>query len=252
MKKLIKPLKADAHKYSHGTVCVVAGSRAYSGAAVLAVGGARRGGSGYIMYVAQDRLPALLVLRNYPDVVLRRRISEIHADAWVIGPGAPKLPRTLSLPKSSYVVLDAAAISRVDQIDARWKVLTPHMGELKFLGYESGDLQLDRVELASKIAKEQSAIVVLKGNQSVIAAPSGKVIVDKNGGAELATAGTGDILAGLIGSMLASWKPETEIEVVDVVAKALTMHGRAGKAASKLNAVVTATDLLSQLGVISS
>jgi len=126
------------------------------------------------------------------------------------------------------------------------------MGELKFLGYESGDFQLDRVALASKIAREQNAIVVLKGNQSVIAAPSGKVVIDKNGGAELATAGTGDILAGLIGSMLASWKPETEKEVVEVVAKALTMHGRAGKAASKLNAVVTATDLLSQLGVISS
>jgi len=251
MKKLIKPLAPDANKYSHGTVCVVAGSRAYSGAAVLAVGGARRGGSGYIMYLAQDRLPALLVLRNYPDVVLRRNIREVKADAWVIGPGAPHLPRRLSLPATSYVVLDAAAIARVHQVDAAWKVLTPHLGELKYLGYENSALELERVVLARKIAQEQNAIVVLKGNQSVVAAPSGEFFVDKNGGAELATAGTGDILAGLIGSMLASWKPQSEKEVVEVIAKALTLHGKAGKSAARQYAVVTATDVLSQLGVIS-
>ena len=250
MKNLLKPLDKTANKYSHGTVCVVAGSRAYSGAAVLAVGGARRGGSGYVTYLALDRLPALLVLRKYPDVVLRRKVERVRATAWVVGPGSPQLPKKFALPNPQYLVLDSEAIKRASTLSAQWKIITPHAGELKHLGYGAEIDHLDRTEVALKIAKEQNVIIVFKGNGTVIATPSGVSVVDTHGGPELATAGTGDILAGLIGSMLASWEPENETQVVEVLQKALKMHGLAAKTAAKKNMAVTATDILAHLGEI--
>jgi hydroxyethylthiazole kinase-like uncharacterized protein yjeF len=248
--QFIKELKASDNKYSHGTVCVVAGSKAYSGAAVLAVGGARRGGSGYINYLHLEKLPTFLVLRAYPDVVARKTIANIHVDAWVIGPGSPKIPRNFQIPKAAYAVLDAAAISLTSEINAQWKVITPHAGEAKRLGYNVDEDQTDRRAVALVMAKELGAVVVLKGAHTVIATPSGNSLVDHEGGPELATAGTGDVLAGLIGSMLASWKPQSDEAVLDVVARAVTMHSRAGqKAARKINPI-TATDLLEFLGKV--
>ena len=84
----------------------------------------------------------------------------------------------------------------------------------------------------------------------VIASPDGTVIIDKAGGSELATAGTGDVLAGLIGSMLSSWEPSNLKECIQVVAKAVKVHGLAGKLAAKNLAPVTATDLLEALPVV--
>ena len=86
----------------------------------------------------------------------------------------------------------------------------------------------DRRSAAHALAKHLHVIVVLKGHNTVIASPDGNVIIDKSGGSELATAGTGDILAGLIGSMLASWAPSNLKECLQVVAKAVGAHGLAG------------------------
>ena len=129
--------------------------------------------------------------------------------------------------------------------DTAFTVITPHEGEAAKLGFpiKNGD----RKTAALALAKHFHVIVVLKGNQTLIAGPDGSLMIDKNGGSELATAGTGDILAGLIASMLSSWAPENVKECVQVVAKAVAAHGLAGKFVAKTKAPITATDLLEAL-----
>ena len=168
-------------------------------------------------------------------------------DALVVGPGSTTI-RTL--PDSIPVVLDSGALSlarssrgkrSADQII----VVTPHEGELKSLGYSivSGE----RKKTAQRIADELNVICVLKGHRTVIAAPSSSAIVNTNGGPELATAGSGDILAGLIGAFLASWKPKNFGEAQKVIRDAVHLHSAAGAHAAHRKKTVVATDILESL-----
>ncbi len=246
-KNFLKKLPPQSNKYSHGTVAVLAGSRDYSGAAVLCVGGARLGGSGYINFIYRDRQTRSLILTAYPDVVVKKRVREVKVDAWVIGSGSPKLPRSFQIPHSKFVVLDAAAMNLAKDIDAEFVVITPHEGEARKLGFAVEEGTTGRQDSALDMAKSFGCIVVLKGKHTLVAAPDGTVLVDKIAGPELATAGTGDVLAGLIGSMLASWNPETLKEVTEVVFKAVSAHALAAKAASKDLNPVTSTDIIQYL-----
>ena len=243
---LIPKRVKNANKYSHGTVAVMAGSAKYPGAAVLCVGGARRGGSGYVNYLVREELPSNLVLNAYPDVVPIAKASEFAGDAWVIGSGAPKLPARFIFPESRYLVLDGEAMALAKNSDTAFTVITPHEGEATKLGFPIKSSS-ERTTTALAMAKKFHVIVVLKGSNTVIAAPDGKFILDKSGGAELATAGTGDILAGLIGSALASNQPTNMVETLKVVALAVKTHGVAGKLAARKSCSVTATDVLEAL-----
>ena len=230
----------NAHKYSRGTVAVIAGSESYPGAAVLCVGGARRGGAGYVKYISQFNLPTHLVLHNFPDVVPIPEGQVIDADAWVIGSGAPKISQ---LPSGKILVLDGSAMTFANTANSGLTIITPHEGEAKNLGFPITDRKEDALRMASAL----NVIVVLKGPGTIIATPSGSVTVDKTGGKELATAGTGDILSGLMASMLASWRPTTFEEAARIAAKAVEVHGLAGKLASKKAKPVVATDVLEAL-----
>ena len=243
--KVLNERSLDAHKYSHGTVAVIAGSDQYPGAAVLTVGGARRGGAGYIQYLDLNERPTDLVLQTYPDVI-KRGLKNLEADAWVIGSGEPELPRRFTMPSSSYLVLDAASILLVRDTRSVFTVITPHEGEFKALGYAVTRSE-DRVMLAKQAAQDLNVYVLLKGPRTVIASPRGAVIEDDSGGPELATAGTGDVLAGFLASMLASWKPSSENEMLEVLEKAVRAHGLAGKRAEKNYRPMTALDLLNEL-----
>lgn len=238
--KFLPELDTYSNKYNRGVVGVVAGSDQYPGAAVLCVGGARRGGAGYVKYLKQSEIAASLVLNQFPDVVLVPSV-EAPADAWVIGSG---LACTNVLPEAGALVLDAGALRHVQRHRDRIVVVTPHEGEAKAMGF---DIAGDRRATALHMADELNVIVVLKGHRTVIAAPSGVFVEDQFGGPELSTAGTGDILAGLIGSMLASWKPANVEQAHDVVAKAVAMHGQAGAIAAKEFVPVTAMDVLAAL-----
>jgi NAD(P)H-hydrate epimerase len=146
--------------------------------------------------------------------------------------------------------------------------VTPHEGEINQLGYSlstsnnsENSLVKARVEIAQKIADDLHVICVLKGHKTVIAAPrsaeqkSQKTVptkrpshrVDAVGGPELATAGSGDILAGLIGAFLASWKPMNFHEALNIVSAAVNLHSRAGKHAARHKRSVVATDILESL-----
>jgi ADP-dependent NAD(P)H-hydrate dehydratase / NAD(P)H-hydrate epimerase len=237
--------KSGAHKYSHGVVAVIAGSDKYPGAGVLCVGGARRGGSGYINYLSFSKFATELVLTAFPDVVPLKNLRDFKGDALIVGPGAPKLPRGFTLTNIRYLVLDSGAMELASKSDSAFTVITPHEGEAEKLGFPVR--KGDRKNTALKLAKHFHAIVVLKGENTVIASPDGKVLIDKKGGSELATAGTGDILAGLIGSMLACWAPSNLKECIQIVAKAVSAHSLAGRLAAKSRAPITATDVLEAL-----
>ena len=254
-KRLLRALDSAATKYSHGKVAILAGSSKYPGAAVLCVGGARRGGAGYINYLRREDEPSRLVISAYPDVVPITKASEFDGDCWVIGSGAPKLSRSFDFPESKFLVLDGEVMGIATNSNTPFTIITPHAGEAKKLGFEitgtGSKLALARKDAAIAMAKKLHVIVVLKGHNTVIAGPDGTSIVDTSGGSELATAGTGDILAGLIGSMLTSWHPENLAETIQVVAKSVKLHGLAGALAAKSLAPVVATDILDALAKVS-
>ena len=237
---LRRPVTSIDHKYSRGVVGIVAGSAKFPGAAVLTVGGARHGGSGYVKFLDTNPFVTSLVLQRFPDVVPISRIDGERIDALVVGPGGAELD---AIPDSIPVVLDSGALTRAKIKRNGVTVITPHEGELEVLGYSLGD----RKETAEKISRELNLIVVLKGNGTLIAAPDCETFVDEIGGPELATAGAGDILAGLIGSMMASWKPTSLKQSHQVVARAVELHSRAGALAAKRFTSVTALEVMESL-----
>jgi ADP-dependent NAD(P)H-hydrate dehydratase / NAD(P)H-hydrate epimerase len=244
MSKFLPPLTARSHKYSRGVVGVIAGSLRFPGAALLAVGGARLGGAGYIKYSSPQYELRRNVIQMYPDVVpLRRNRSSV--DAWVIGPGAPYLFR---IPYAPFILLDGSMMARASRLKNRnvTLVLTPHEGEARALGFEVSD----RIDCARKMAEEFNAYILLKGHNTVIASPKGAVEIDRWGTPHLATAGSGDVLAGLLGSMLASWQPDSDQSIMEVLALGVEAHGKAARAASKRGLPVTALDILQELPLV--
>ncbi|TLM70290.1 MAG: NAD(P)H-hydrate dehydratase, partial [Actinobacteria bacterium] len=244
----------DAHKNDRGRVLVVAGSRAYTGAAALAVAGAQRMGAGYVtLAVPESIAPTMQVkltsavvvgLPENPGGTLASKtldavddLARDH-DAVVVGPGLTvasgtvllvrKLVRDLALP----LVLDAdglnALVDAVELLDARQypTVLTPHPGELaRLLSTDAVSVQSDRVSSAMRLTGEHRCCV-LKGARTVVAG-SGRRVVTLTGNPGMATAGAGDVLAGMTGTLLAQG-------VAPLAAGALAahLHGAAGDAAA--------------------
>lgn len=250
----------DAHKYQVGTVLVVAGSPRYLGAAELACRGAYRAGAGLVTLASEARLPS-----SWPEIIFAaidwdddpasglRAIEPRRAQAIVAGPGldARSLATLPGLIAGRPVpwVLDAGALRPSNQLQAEVRehgdcVLTPHHGEAAILldcGTE--EIKADAMGAASKIAADWNATCVLKGGSTVIAGPRGSLAVSTEGHAGMATGGTGDVLAGVIGAFLAAGG--------DVVAQseaAVAVHGRAGLLAGKAHGTgMTARDLIAEL-----
>ena len=264
-----RPLKVNDHKYSRGVVAVIAGSKRFPGASLLTVGGARRGGAGYVKFMNSHQSITDMVVSTYPDVVPISSIIDEKIDALVVGPGATSIRK---IPQAIPLLLDSGALglarTRKKGVSDRNQivVITPHEGELSALGFSLDKTtqstkvrEANRLEVAQRIADELHVICVLKGHRTIIAAPqislptprgknSMKIhFVDSVGGPELATAGSGDVLAGLIGAFLASWKPTNHHQALEVVAGAVNLHSRAGKHAARTHKGVVATDILESL-----
>ena len=273
----------DAHKYSRGVVGVTAGSRSFPGAALLAVGGARMSGVGMVAFspgpvvahsgaepgqhrdapqggraVGLDPLATMVVAR-YPDVVLDPGRG---VDARCIGPGLGSgrsaTDAVLSaMSEPAPLVVDASALAVLARQDGRraladrsaagWvTVLTPHAGEFARIGFDASD---GPFVAAGRAAQESGAVIVLKGPGTVVAAP-GVTYVDTFGDASLATAGSGDVLAGLIAGMLASAVRSADVDsraAALVAARAVGLHGLAGRLAGSEGGPVTAVDVLASL-----
>ena len=245
---LLRQPPADSDKYRRGVLGIVAGSDRFTGAAVLAVGGALRGGAGLVRLVSAG--PAVAVVRqHWPEaltVVTGDGAQAAHdvetagrVQAWVAGPGmgtdeaardrlaavlATGLPTLVDADGLTLVAQERGLLARVAPT-----LLTPHAGELaRLLGADPADVEARRLEHARAAAAELGATVLLKGSTTVIApAGSGEVLVNSTGTSWLATGGTGDVLSGLAGSLLAQG-----LTVTDAAAAAAFLHGIAARQAA--------------------
>lgn len=251
---------ADAHKYSAGTVLVVAGSDRYLGAAELACRAAYRGGAGLVTLAARARAPG-----GWPEVVFQpldwraaaplQALSALEpkrAQAAVIGPGLdpdaiPWLPELLAS-LAGPAVLDAGALTPedavVDAVRAHANcVVTPHPGEAaRLLSLTPAEVVAAPLQSAASIAARTGAVCVLKGAGATIAAPDGRLAVSTRGHPGMAVGGTGDVLAGLLGALLPGGDPFQRACLATFV------HGRAGElAASRRGLGMVADDVAEAL-----
>jgi hydroxyethylthiazole kinase-like uncharacterized protein yjeF len=251
------PTRSD-DKYTRGVVGISAGSARYPGAAVLATGSARHGVAGYVRYAGPA---ATQVAANWPDVVAVTGLpSEAgRVQCWVIGPGrgtdgAAHAAVLDALALAVPVVLDADALTILSEhADVRKAVrdraavtvLTPHAGEFARLG--GGDLAADRFGAARDLAATLQAVVLLKGAATLVVTPEGAAYLAHSGAPELATAGSGDVLSGLLGSLLAhgqSRRTLTPEVAAELAAGAAHVHGIAGQIAAEGGRSVAAGDVL--------
>jgi hydroxyethylthiazole kinase-like uncharacterized protein yjeF len=200
-------------KYSQGVTGIAAGSARYPGAAVLACTSAVLATSGMVRYVGSA---ADAVLARWPETVATGSLGDAgRVQAWVVGPGLGTGPSsrevlTQILGVGVPVCVDADGITMLAEHPELWDardpgtpvVLTPHAGEFaRLTGAEVGP---DRAAAARTAARKFNAIVLLKGHTTVVAAPDGRTLVNPARSAWPATAGSGDVLSGLIGTLLAA------------------------------------------------
>lgn len=248
MTGLRRTLLTTDNKYSRGVVGVAAGSERFPGAALLTVGGARRGNAGYVKFASPERSIRELVINHYPDVVPQENLDASPIDSIVVGSGLATLAK---IPEGAPLVLDGESIHMALQPGFSGRhpitVITPHEGELRHCGIHVRTPlnQDERRKMAHQIAVEHSLIIVLKGHRTIIASPDGELSVDEIGGPELATAGSGDILAGLIGSFLVHAKEINS--AMDHVFRAVTLHSHVGRFAKERFTSVTALEILDSL-----
>ncbi len=223
-------LPASTHKYARGYVSVLGGEH-MTGAAQLASDSARRGGAGMVTIVAPGHaglyrhVPAGLIVNDEP---LEQLLRDERRKTWVCGPGLGQDTARETLPKllaaGRQVVADADALSGFAGNPEALRgvaVLTPHAGEFaKLFGAPA-----DRLAAARDAARRVGAVVLLKGSDTVIAAPDGRAAINGTGTPALATAGAGDVLSGLIAALLAGGMPPWEAACAGA-----WLHGRAAEA----------------------
>lgn len=225
---------AESDKYRRGVVGIAAGSARYPGAAVLAVSGALRGGAGAVRYVGPagdavvGRFPETLVSDQGPAKAGR-------VQAWVVGPGAGDDASTVAevLEADVPVLVDADGLRLADRDAVRARtaptLMTPHAGEAAaLLGVAREEVEGARLASARELASRYGATVLLKGSTTLVADAAGGVVrVNATGTPWLATAGSGDVLSGLAGSLLASG-----LSALDAGSAAAYLHGLAGRFAA--------------------
>lgn len=246
------------HKYTRGVVGLATGSDAFPGAAVLGAVAAVTAGPGMVRYVGPTR-PSGAVTAAAPEVVH----GAGRVQAWVVGSGIDG-PREREHESERYesamavmradepVVVDAGALTWLEpgvRAEGAITVITPHAGELATLlqsrdiDVERADIEADPVLWARRAAKEFDATVLLKGGVTVIASPGERAVLIENRAPHwLATAGTGDVLAGLLGVVLAAGLTPSKAAVL-----ASYVHGRAAHLANP-GGPVRALDVASSLG----
>ncbi len=226
---------AESDKYRRGVVGIAAGSGRYPGAAVLAVAGALRGGAGAVRYVgpASDA-----VIARFPEVLVSEGgpLKAGRVQAWVVGPGAGDDASTVAdvVTADVPVLIDADGLRLVDPGAVRGRVaptlMTPHAGEAAaLLGVAREVVEGARLDSVRELAGRYGATVLLKGSTTLVAdSGGGAVRVNATGTGWLATAGSGDVLSGLSGSLLAAG-----LSAFDAGSVGAYLHGLAGRLAAE-------------------
>jgi NAD(P)H-hydrate epimerase len=254
---LIPERAPDAHKGDFGHMLAIVGSRGKPGAGVLVCMAALRAGAGLVTAATPQSAHAA-VASHRPEVMVeplpetpgggiawagidRLRALAQGKDLIVAGPGLGSEPDTVQVLQTLAgetrlpLVLDADALNafagKADRLSGRDRtlVLTPHPGEMaRLAGTTAAAVQENRLEAVRKLATARACHVVLKGHRTLIAAPDGHVDVNPTGNPGLATAGTGDVLTGMIGGFLAQG-----LEPQDALRCAVYLHGRAADLAAR-------------------
>src|SRR5436190_6652999 len=273
LRDVVEPRAADSHKGDFGRVTIVAGSRGKTGAAHLAAMGALRSGAGLgtvphpasVLPIVASMAPEMMTepLPESADGSVAPKaidqLLELRHDVIACGPGIGRGPAVAAFVRALLeratvpLVLDADAITVLADDpgslvgrEERDVIITPHPGEMaRLIGASVDDVQANRIEVASDFATTHRVYVVLKGHRTLIATPEGRVFINPTGNPGMATGGTGDVLAGMIGAWLA--------QLLDAEAAcrlAVFLHGVAGDIAESVEGQVsmTATDILAVIG----
>ena len=245
-----------AHKGSVGRVLVIGGSPGLCGAMVLAARAATRAGAGYVQMLVPSGLETVLAAHCIEQMTLAAPETAARtlgraalamaleraqaANAVVLGSGLSRQSESLELARALIASLERPTVVDADALFALIghigeiakasapRVLTPHLGEMSRLtGMSAEALDGDRIGVARRFAREWGAVLVVKGAPTVTAAPDGRATVNPTGNPGMATAGTGDVLAGEIGALLASG-----LAPYDAARLGVFVHGLAGDQAA--------------------
>ena len=221
-------------KYTQGVTGILAGSKTYPGAAILCTGAAVKTHSGMVRYAGAA---AAEVVWHWPEVIAASNYQDAgRVQAWAVGPGfgtghAESATLRQVLKTDLPVIVDADGLTLLAKYPELIKnreaptVLTPHAGEFERLaGHPPGP---DRIKATQELAQDLGVTVLLKGNVTVIADPGGLTYLNQAAGSWAATAGSGDVLSGIIGALLAAAKPPAE-----AAAMAAFVHSRAADLAA--------------------
>ena len=247
---------ADSTKFAAGSVLVCGGSPGLTGAPCMASESAMRAGAGYVTACVPASLHAIFEGRLLEVMTVPLRDSEgaLHptavseaveraarVDAVVLGPGLGRDPGAVRFARGLASALELPLLLDADGLNAHAgelegladrqapTVLTPHPGELgRLLGIDSQAVQARRLECARRAAAEARSIVVLKGDDTIVAQPDGRAAISPGGAPALATAGTGDVLSGVIGAFLAK-----HMDPFHAACAGVFVHLRAGRYAGE-------------------
>jgi NAD(P)H-hydrate epimerase len=243
----------DSNKGTHGRVLVVAGSHDFLGAPALSSLAAYRIGAGLVEVACDERVQTSVAMRVAeavftlysakdgkisPQAMSVVETAMARASSLVYGPGLGLSAETVATAGKALrlaaharipSVWDADGLNALAQLDEWWRadvsmVLTPHPGEMaRLTGLSIREIQADRLGTARRFTERWGKTVVLKGAGTIVASPDGRAVVNPTGGPNLATAGTGDVLSGMIGGLLAQKASPWEAAVCGVY-----LHGLAG------------------------
>ncbi|MET3768535.1 hydroxyethylthiazole kinase-like uncharacterized protein yjeF [Marisediminicola sp. UYEF4] len=252
----IKVPTASDDKYSRGVLGIVTGSTDYPGAAVIGVEAALRTGVGMVRYLGPE-VPRRLALARRPEIVTRQG----RVQAWLLGSGIAAGARdaatvsrlTTAITQELPTVLDAGALELLGSA-AGPTVITPHHGELsRMLGIDRSEITRDPAAWAARAADDLGVTVLLKGFRTHVADPYGTRLLVTSATSWTATAGTGDALGGILGSLLATHSAEiaaTRGALAPLAATACVLHSLAAERASA-GGPLTVLDLAAELsGVV--
>jgi NAD(P)H-hydrate epimerase len=275
--ELLPRRAGDSTKFASGQVVVAGGSRGLTGAPRMAAHAAMRAGAGYVIACVPTSAQDLLVSAATPELMTRgvaesdgtfepaaavQTIESIRpGGALALGPGigrseaAVAFARELALQAKAPMVLDADGLNahagRLAELRRRQAptVLTPHAGELaRLLELDSEQIERERLLHVRAAAEQSGAVVVLKGDDSLIADPSGYVAVSRGGSPALATAGTGDVLTGVVAALLAQG-----LDPFEAASAAVWLHAAAGREAARRHGApegVIASDVIEALPAV--
>ncbi len=224
--------KRDSHKYHYGKLLILGGAVGYTGAVSLCARAAVRAGAGLVRVGVPEEIYPIVAVKLEEPMVFPVEQADVQSEldsctALVIGPGLGRSDSAVAFARQVIrrskvpTLVDADGLWAVKDYPAllRGTIITPHAGEFRYLG---GSVTGDRETDAKAFAAEHSCTVVLKGYETIVAFPDGEVYVCPVGNPGMATGGSGDVLAGVIGALLG------QLSMKEAVLYGVCIHGAAG------------------------